>query len=731
MTGFEPLAAALTAAATHLTKIAIDISREQGGGLFGRFRSGVNERTQTAITTAFGRYVRSYHERHCKLKVLGMRQPVNLANVYTSVRLLDSQDIQRLESPKALERAYRERGQRRLAGDQPEGAKPGVELANAEQYLMVLGSPGAGKSTFLRKMGLEAMKGNQGQLEHRCIPVFLELKRLKKSAIDLEQRIVDELEICNFPNAEDFTERALKQGKLLILLDGLDEVPSENQLNAIEAIQDFVDQHRENRFIASCRTAAYRTRFRQFTDVAMADFDDGQIEQYIINWFSSPEDREAEKAQTCWEILQQPENGAAKELAQTPLLLTFLCLVYSRSQRFPAIRAQLYSKALRILLEEWAADKGIMQGDVYEGLSIELEEILLAEIACTHFDNDQLFFTQRELVGEIKTFLANTLNASEHLDGEKVLDAIAIEQGIFIERAKDAYSFSHLTLQEYLTAQYIETHQRWQPLVNEYLFDRRWREVFLLVPGLMLRSADEFLYTIEATATAQMNTPKLRRLLEWADDITRGSSGSYKSAAKRMGAIYYVLDLAAALGFWSDRNYDRTLAFVRDHVFDFALALALARAHKHDQAFALDQASGLDQDLEAELDAELILTLDYYLALTCKRAQTYEHLAIFQGVDFRQLVSQLNDFKSQILAQSQSMEMHTQFIDMMRRCWLDALHLNQGLLTFSRDDTTALENYFYANNLMVQCKDSAVRVSPQVWAEIEERMLTVRSLDRK
>ncbi|NET11275.1 MAG: NACHT domain-containing protein [Symploca sp. SIO2B6] len=328
MTGLEPLAAAaLTAAATGLTEIAVNVFSETGGGLFGRLRGGLDERTRTLMTTAFGKYVENYHERHCKLKVLGMRRPVDLDDVYTSVRLLDNQDIQKLESIEALEKAYREQGQRRFSGGKKDAAKPGVVLARSEQYLMVLGSPGAGKSTFLRKIGLEAMKGKRGALKHRCIPVFLELKRLTDASIDLEQRIVDELETCNFPRAKDFTERALKQGKLLILLDGLDEVPSGNQANAIQAIQDFVDQYRENRFIASCRTAAYRTRFRQFTDVAMADFDDNQIEQYITNWFSSSEDQEAKKGQTCWDLLQRPENKAAKELAQTPLLLTFLCLV--------------------------------------------------------------------------------------------------------------------------------------------------------------------------------------------------------------------------------------------------------------------------------------------------------------------------------------------------------------------------------------------------------------------
>ena len=53
-------------------------------------------------------------------------------------------------------------------------------VANDEQYLMLLGVPGVGKSTFLRKVGLEALKGKDGNFKHQCIPVFLELKRFNK-----------------------------------------------------------------------------------------------------------------------------------------------------------------------------------------------------------------------------------------------------------------------------------------------------------------------------------------------------------------------------------------------------------------------------------------------------------------------------------------------------------------------------------------------------------------------
>lgn len=54
-------------------------------------------------------------------------------------------------------------------------------LLDDEQYLMLLGGPGVGKSTFLRKVGLEALKEEDGSFTHECIPVFLELRDSQRS----------------------------------------------------------------------------------------------------------------------------------------------------------------------------------------------------------------------------------------------------------------------------------------------------------------------------------------------------------------------------------------------------------------------------------------------------------------------------------------------------------------------------------------------------------------------
>ena len=91
----------------------------------------------------------NYAERHGKLKVLGMREPVKLEDVYTTVQFLGEEGIKAFTSIDNLEEAFR---QSQTRGFQLKCKKQdGLKVANEKQYLMVLGQPGAGKSTFLRR----------------------------------------------------------------------------------------------------------------------------------------------------------------------------------------------------------------------------------------------------------------------------------------------------------------------------------------------------------------------------------------------------------------------------------------------------------------------------------------------------------------------------------------------------------------------------------------------------
>ena len=207
--------------------------------------------------------------------------------------------------------------------------------------------------------------------------------------------------------------------------------------------------------------------------------------------------------------------------------------------------------------------------------------------------------------------MVENLNAPSHLDAETVLREIEVQQGILVERARDAYSFSHLTFQEYLTAKCIVDNQKIDRLVRDHVTERHWREVFLLVAGLASgrRGADDLLGAMERQAQTYLTSDKLKAMIAWATLATKNSPSNAKAPAKRVAAIFLVRDLAR----------------------DLVLALALSLAHARDLALslALDRALDLAKEGEVDLDRALDLALDLDLDLALVLAKEYQRLGIF------------------------------------------------------------------------------------------------------
>ena len=640
-------------------------------------------------------YTQRYWDRHGMIKVLKMSKPMDLESIYVNVKCLGN--LVRDYYDENLENKYRESKQRRF-NFRDDGKKDGLLLANQEQYLMVLGDPGIGKSTFLRKVGLEALKGNKDSYQHPLTPVLLELKNFKENEINIQALIEEEFKICGFPNVEKNISNKLEKGELLILLDGLDEVPTANVYNVIEKIQDFVDRHYKNRFILSCRTAA-RTHLQRFTDIEIVEFDDQQIQSFIEHWFSSELDRKNETAKNCWELLQKEEYKSAKELAHTPLLLTFLCLVYDENQSFPTNRSRLYQDALRILLEKWSAEKRLPnRGLVYENLSIEQEEILLSEIAYQNFVADKLFLEKREIVKQIKDHLKQNLNAPQHLDGEKVLKTIEIEQGILVERARDVYSFSHLTLQEYLTAQYIYDNDLIEEAVKNYVTETRWQEVFLLVAGLMRGKADKLLLAMEKEAQEYAKNAELSKFLVWVEQATGELKESVKPSAKRSIILFDRLNK----GINFTKCYNRIHSDMYNNYID--------NTPQFDEPF-LEQ---LDKLRQKYVGIDVLYQYHYGHLLTSEQMQsekTATHIFALISSITKKILGQL-EF-DQISAFYEKI-----ILDFYKQSPI-------GFSSWRTPDWIIFQNYLYVNELMLSCQKVAVNISPTVWQEIEERMLRV------
>jgi len=620
-----------------------------------------------------------------------------------------------------------------------------MTFANREQYLMVFGEPGIGKSTFLRKIGLEAMKGNAGDYAHNLTPVLLELKEFTGETIDIQQLIQAEFTVCGYPNVEKAIPDLLKNGKLLILLDGLDEVPRANLENVVTTIQNFVDQHQKNRFIISCRTAA-RTNFRQFTDIEIVEFDDEQIESFIHHWFSSDLDQQQETANQCWELLQQEEYKSARELAHTPLLLTFLCLIYDGSQAFPPNRSRLYQDALRILLERWAAEKRLPNRRIiHENLNTEQEEILLSEVAYKNFQEDRLFFEKRDLTEQIKTYFVTNLNAPKYQSGEEILTTIEREQGIFVERARSVYSFSHLTLQEYLTAQYIVDNENTvdkdgnsinliEQTVKNHLTDPRWKEVFILMAGLIRGKADRLLLAMERQTMDFFNTElgtKLIPILEWADRMTKDSVASpIKPVGRRANAYSTAKSLLIAINSCNLSSPQKQIVhtvsvFPLNYESDYSAGVCKYFFNKS-PFYIIKNAS----EVHSEYVPYFLMIDDYAKVFDCWDNYKIFDQKILQKISDLLLIINNPSLNEDVIAIKY---FHTKNRNILQN-FLDYLQIPIELMSekywISKDYDHGIDImqlferlYFYSNRLILDCKAAAPNLTPPVWEGIEDRLL--------
>lgn len=431
------------------------------------------------------KYANKVEKLYNTMRIFGMSNPVPLRGIYTRVNILQKLTSSFQITVEELERRFNSNsGQFRFM----QVPIDGITVVNQIEKLVVLGKPGAGKTTFLKYVTLHALDGN---LKNRRIPIFVSLKDWSDSGLSLMSYIVQQFDICDFRDAEPFIEGMLKEGKCLLLLDGFDEVTTDVD-EAIQQIHNFVNKYDTNQFILSCRVAAYSYCFPRFTDIEVTDFKSEQIETFVNNWFGWG----SAKARLCWKKIK--EDRAISELASVPLLLTLLCLAFDENMDFPSNRAELYKDAVDALLKKWDASRSIKRAEIYRYLSPRRKESLFSRIAATTFSDEKYFIPQRILEKYITEFISNLPEDKDgrlDFDGEAILKAVEAQHGIFVERAKRIYSFSHLTFQEYFTARYVvENLQKGtlKNLVYKHLTNERWREVFLLVAG-MLDEADTFL----------------------------------------------------------------------------------------------------------------------------------------------------------------------------------------------------------------------------------------------
>ena len=351
---------------------------------------------------------------------------------------------------------------------------------------LVEGSPGIGKTTFCLKLAYDS---THGKIPTECSFPKFEVVLLLKCR-DIDGNIMDTIREQLLPRdiEEKIVEKLLhflkdihNQERILIILDGLDELPEKSRHHVNELL------HR--RIFPFCYVLATSRQERGIEARKYFVFDihleiKGYTESdaivYVRRHFKTI--GQSPKGERLIEEMQQ--NTFLNALQNNPLNLLLLCVVYEDYEgKLPTSRTELYQVIVQCLLRRYCAKRNqpAPRNDIALQKKFEKEILALGELAWICLLSDRYGFRETELdefEGRYPGLVARELGLLYKEESLKRL------------KPQHEYCFLHKTFQEYVAAAYIA-----EKLVNQQfnVFDHfpfddlvtKYPQVFIFVSGML------------------------------------------------------------------------------------------------------------------------------------------------------------------------------------------------------------------------------------------------------
>ncbi|MEK6753429.1 MAG: NACHT domain-containing protein, partial [Chloroflexota bacterium] len=475
-----------------------------------------------------GRYLSHVISRNRYLQLQGIRSGGKLVNIelesiFITLRATRTRTVETEDHWLDDERKLAH-GEKRAP--QTETVVVKVQEALADNLRMVvLGAPGSGKTTLMRYLALlysrDCAEGSTsvrdvlGLSENGHTPILLPLRGLgaylkthypQDDGTEGHARLLDYLQEYlkneRIKVDENFFDTLLNSGRVVMLLDGLDEVGSEDLRRRVARIVDsFAAAYSQCRIVVTSRIVGYSGAARlgeNFATTTVRDFTLADIQQFLTHWHrmvsigqmgvgESAEKYATDQTEQLLTAIQK--NSRVRDLALNPLMLTVIALVHRDRVKLPDRRAELYAEAVDVLLGKWDEARGVQESPILNDRPFDIinRRLMLREIALKMQEKGLREIEADDLNQQLRAaFTPLTKTKAESVSAaERFLTVIRERTGLLVEAGQGVYRFSHLTFQEYLAAVEIAERDDYIAYTLSHVADPTWREPTLLEAGYL------------------------------------------------------------------------------------------------------------------------------------------------------------------------------------------------------------------------------------------------------
>jgi len=335
--------------------------------------------------------------------------------------------------------------------------------------------------------------------------------------------------------------RELDRGRVFLVLDGLDEVPETSgrepevrypRAVLLSGLADALPAWRDrgNRLLVTSRPyglSAAEEALLGLPRAPLAPLPDELQRLFVARWFHTL--GRAEESERLWRDIGQLSSHLA-DLVANPMMLTALCVIYEDRKQLPQDAYELYDRIVESVLGNR------YQPNERQPVRARLEAIAHGMHTGEAQDEPRQDPLAEVGVGEIDQILRRFSAANPSTEGGYLAPAqrrneLLADSGLLLPRGPDHAAFHHLSIQEFLAAEF-HAHFDWDRARFEDLFRRR---------GQVPKWRSTLTFLLGALAVRPYRSP------EWGIKLLETLIGELDRAAVKANPALAVL-LAEALG---------------------------------------------------------------------------------------------------------------------------------------------------------------------------------------